>query len=211
MPAEFTRMKISVTVSMSRSSASSITPTWLLMILRRLLKSYRKDRPRQTPGLAAAIRLSSSAEVLADGSKTSATSGIQAASFSMAGFQHLELLLLRVKGDANADRLVVLGRGPPRPSRAAIRAVTRCCPSIRMRLPADEAAVLELDLRIPPGDQVTDGIAPIERIQAGSGHLVASQTKGRWISGMAISSSLTHVRIDLDRMGCDRIALRRHG
>jgi len=33
-PAEFTRMKISVTVSMSRSSASSMMPTWLLMILR---------------------------------------------------------------------------------------------------------------------------------------------------------------------------------
>ena len=29
-PAEFTRMKISVTVSMSRSSANSIKPTWLL-------------------------------------------------------------------------------------------------------------------------------------------------------------------------------------
>jgi hypothetical protein len=33
-PAELTRMKISVTVSMSRSSASSMMPTWLLMILR---------------------------------------------------------------------------------------------------------------------------------------------------------------------------------
>jgi len=34
VPAEFTRMKISVTVSISRSSASSISPTWLLVIFR---------------------------------------------------------------------------------------------------------------------------------------------------------------------------------
>jgi hypothetical protein len=40
-PAEFTRMKISVTVSMSRSSASSMMPTWLLMILRSFSSTLR--------------------------------------------------------------------------------------------------------------------------------------------------------------------------
>ena len=53
VPAEFTRMKISVTVSMSRSSASSITPTWLLMILRSFSKT-RETRLRSAPGFFSA-------------------------------------------------------------------------------------------------------------------------------------------------------------
>jgi hypothetical protein len=89
---------------------------------------------------------------------------IQATILADGGVGDLEAFFLRMKSDADADRLVVLGQHLTA-KRAAIRAVTRCCPSIRMRLPAAGAAVLELHGRVAPGDQVADRVALVERVQ----------------------------------------------
>jgi hypothetical protein len=73
-PAEFTRMKISVTVSMSRSSASSMIPTWLLVIA--FSRSIRRESSSPPIfGLAWAYA-PTIPNRLAPGRKTSAMSGI---------------------------------------------------------------------------------------------------------------------------------------
>ena len=77
-------MKISVTVSMSRSSASSMMPTWLLTIF----VSFWRTFPTFLRSASGFFSMYPSVSSMRSdsGAKTIATSSIQAASFRMAGF-----------------------------------------------------------------------------------------------------------------------------